>query len=50
MIDGSIRDASNISSVVGTIDSAWVMPNGSLLLDRGTRYVVENGSNITEAI
>ncbi|EXJ78193.1 hypothetical protein A1O3_09354 [Capronia epimyces CBS 606.96] len=46
--DGTIRDASNLSTVIGTINSAWVMPNGSLLLDRGMPYVAEN-TNVTQA-
>ncbi|EXJ88456.1 hypothetical protein A1O1_05386 [Capronia coronata CBS 617.96] len=48
MIDGSIRDASNLSTVIGTIDNSWVMPNGTLLIDRGTPYVVQSYVNITQ--
>ncbi|EHY59670.1 hypothetical protein HRR83_001055 [Exophiala dermatitidis] len=48
--DGTVRDASNYSTVLGAIDDSWVMPNGSLLVDRGTPYVWQNnGTNSTNA-
>ncbi|KAL2432228.1 hypothetical protein ABEF95_004775 [Exophiala dermatitidis] len=46
--DGTVRDASNYSTVLGAIEDSWVMPNGSLLVDRGTPYVWQNnGTNST---
>jgi hypothetical protein len=39
MRDGTVRDANRTDLVIGYVDSSYVMPNGSLLLDRGQRGV-----------
>lgn len=39
-IDGTVRNAARFQEVLGYNDAAYLLPNGSLLLDRGTPFIV----------
>lgn len=40
MIDGTVRDAAHLDIVLGLVADVFLMPNGSLLLDRGRPYII----------
>lgn len=45
MADGTVRDASRPDLVLGTLDTAVELLNGSLLLDRGSPYIVSSNAS-----